>query len=71
MAIYQANYEANDQVYDAEIIGLDAKAKSITDNANAVKQTDTKKATDDYNAKLAPIKTLFDVENNKCHNQGG
>lgn len=71
LAIYQANYDANDQVYDAEIIGLDAKAKSITDKANVAKQTDTKKATDDYNAKLTPIKTLFDVENNKCHNQGG
>nr|WP_299419899.1 hypothetical protein [uncultured Emticicia sp.] len=71
LAIYQANYDANDQVYDAEIIGLDAKAKSITDKANVAKQTDTKKATDDYNAKLTPITTLYNVENNKCHNQGG
>lgn len=71
VAIYYEFFKANEEVYNNEVKGLDAKAKTITDKAAAVRDADTKKATDDYNAKLAPIKVTFDKENNNCHNQGG
>lgn len=71
VAIYWSYYNLNEEVYANEIKGLDAKAKAITDKANAARDADTKKAEDDYKAKLLAITIVFDKENTNCHNQGG
>lgn len=71
VAIYYEFYKANEEVYNNEIKGLDAKAKAITDKANAARDTDTKKATDDHKTKIDDLKKIFDKEKEKCHNQGG
>lgn len=71
VAIYMDYFNANEEVYNNEIKGLDAKAKAISDKAVAVRDADNKKVTDEYNTKLSPIKAIFDKENSNCHNQGG
>ena len=71
VALYVENVKIVESFYSLAIKALDAKAKAITDKAAAARNADTKKVTDEYNAKLAAAQKVYDAENIKCHNQGG